>query len=367
VAINVPEVTPTQAAQIIELLSPLHASIHLWGSPGVGKTEIVKQLARKRGARLIDVRLSQKIASDLNGLPMIDESTGTTVFARPAWFPTDNTEQTTLFLDELAGADQHTRIAAYGLLLERRIENWHLPGSCQVIAASNHIESGAISADFGTALNDRLIHLMVAPDLSDWISWALENSVHPAIVAYLKSHANRLIADDLAIATGDAVLPSPRSWKRTSDALHLIERDGKQMPRRVREAIIAGIVGAATSFEFWAVYDEVFSMPSVLDVLDAAQTHSPKLMSYLPANVNGLFALGFSLASVMAPANVEAVMRVVLALREATTTVPSGEAMAFVGSLVLETAEKRRLHDQMLLSPSYDRYSDLMRSLRVVA
>jgi ATP-dependent 26S proteasome regulatory subunit len=149
-AINVPSVSPSQAKEIISLLEPLGVSVMLWGPPGVGKSDIVDQIARDRDGELIDLRLSHKIASDVGGLPMVDRETKTTVFAKPSWFPAEDAgSPTVLFLDELAGADEHTRIAAYGLLLERRVDAWKLPNNCQVVAASNRTEDGAISAEFG--------------------------------------------------------------------------------------------------------------------------------------------------------------------------------------------------------------------------
>jgi hypothetical protein len=366
-AINVPSVSPSQAKEIISLLEPLGVSVMLWGPPGVGKSDIVDQIARDRDGELIDLRLSHKIASDVGGLPMVDRETKTTVFAKPSWFPAEDAgSPTVLFLDELAGADEHTRIAAYGLLLERRVDAWKLPNNCQVVAASNRTEDGAISAEFGTALNDRLVHLVVEPNLDDWIVWATDHDVHPAIVAFLKSHPHRLIASMDEINEGNAVLPSPRSWKRASDALKLIDAK-KGISPVTRTATIAGILGMGVAAEFWAVYDEVFGLPSIHDLLEAAKNDPGKLFSMMPKNVSGLFAMGFGLASVIQRENAESVMRVILALQESSMGLGSGEGMAFAGTLVCEAAERRRLHDAMMLCPSYDRYSAIMRNLRAAA
>ncbi len=42
----------------------------LWGPPGVGKSQIVQQIASSHGAKVIDVRLPQMEPSDLRGIPM---------------------------------------------------------------------------------------------------------------------------------------------------------------------------------------------------------------------------------------------------------------------------------------------------------
>jgi hypothetical protein len=365
-AINVQPITVTDATEIIDSMVSLPMSIMIWGPPGTGKSEIVNQICERRGARLIDLRLSHKIASDIGGLPMVDHTTNTTRFARPTWFPIDDTEPTVLFLDELAGADPHTRIAAYGLLLERRIDEWTLPANCQVIAASNRTEDGAISAEFGSALNDRLLHLVVEPNLDAWIAWATENAIHPAIVAFLKTNPHHLAATPDTLNSGNAVLPSPRSWKRVSDALHIIERT-KSLSKDARLAIVAGLIGKEVSYDFWAVHDEVFEMTPIADIIEAARKGDNRLYEMLPKKINQLYALGFGLATMINKKNADAVMRIVIALQEASTKVSSGEAMVFVGGLVCESAERRLLHDTMMLSPSFDRYSATMNSLRDAA
>jgi MoxR-like ATPase len=125
----------------------------LWGGPGVGKSQLVAQLARRREAKLRDVRLSQKTASDIGGLPALDHQKKQTIFYLPDFLPRED-EPGILFLDELPGADEQTRIAAYGLILERRVANWMLGDRWRIIAAGNRPEDGAISCDLGTAMND---------------------------------------------------------------------------------------------------------------------------------------------------------------------------------------------------------------------
>ncbi len=60
--INTMSCTPSEAISAINALWPLKLSVMLWGSPGVGKSGLVAELARRREAKLRDVRLSQKTA-----------------------------------------------------------------------------------------------------------------------------------------------------------------------------------------------------------------------------------------------------------------------------------------------------------------
>ena len=46
-----------------------HTPVMLWGPPGVGKSQIVAQVAEKNDIPVIDIRLSQMEPSDLRGIP----------------------------------------------------------------------------------------------------------------------------------------------------------------------------------------------------------------------------------------------------------------------------------------------------------
>ncbi|HXK56171.1 MAG TPA: AAA family ATPase, partial [Gammaproteobacteria bacterium] len=46
-----------------------HTPVMLWGPPGVGKSQMVAQVARRHSVAMIDIRLSQMEPSDLRGIP----------------------------------------------------------------------------------------------------------------------------------------------------------------------------------------------------------------------------------------------------------------------------------------------------------
>ncbi|MEO0830690.1 MAG: MoxR family ATPase, partial [Pseudomonadota bacterium] len=125
----------------------LTTSWMLHGRPGVGKTQIVQQLARDRGAQLFDLRLTTIEPQDLRGLPYFDHDTRTTTWFRPEDLPSDPDQPAVLFLDELTAAAPALQPTVYGLLQERRVGRHTLPLSVFVVAAGNQVEDGAIAYD----------------------------------------------------------------------------------------------------------------------------------------------------------------------------------------------------------------------------
>jgi MoxR-like ATPase len=81
----------------------------LWGSPGVGKSQIVAQVAASLGVRLIDIRAVLLDPVDLRGLPTVEH--GKAAWAIPAFLPEDGAG--ILFLDELNAAPPLVQAACY--------------------------------------------------------------------------------------------------------------------------------------------------------------------------------------------------------------------------------------------------------------
>ena len=100
-----------------------HTPVMLWGPPGVGKSDMVRQTSERHSVPVIDIRLSQMEPSDLRGIPFRN---GEFVeWAAPALLPDARRhgDQGILFLDEITSAPPSVSAAAYQLILDRRLGN----------------------------------------------------------------------------------------------------------------------------------------------------------------------------------------------------------------------------------------------------
>ncbi|MEL7106706.1 MAG: MoxR family ATPase [Pseudomonadota bacterium] len=266
----------------------LTASWMLHGRPGVGKTEIVTTLAREIGARLIDLRLTTIEPQDLRGLPYYDHATGKTVWYRPEDLP-DDRDPAILFLDELTAAPPTLQPVVYGLLQERRVGRHALPDTVFIVAAGNAVEDGAVAYDLGTALSDRLIHLRVEASANDWLTnYAVPHNLHPAVTAYIRMRPDRLETTEAALAAGDTVAATPRSWARVSAILSSIA------DRATRAVMIEGTIGAAVAADFLPLADDLQTSLALDDLLAAPASRRAALY---PATLHGLHGLVYALAA----------------------------------------------------------------------
>ena len=117
--------------------------IMLRGRHGVGKSEIVYQIAEKLELPVVERRASQMTEGDLLGMPSPEliEVNGeqASVFRPFAWFIQACTEPVVLFLDEVDRATQEVRQGIFELTDSRKLAGWVLHPDTVVIAAVNSV------------------------------------------------------------------------------------------------------------------------------------------------------------------------------------------------------------------------------------
>jgi len=329
----------------------------LHGGPGVGKTQIVQQLAAELGARLFDLRLTTIEPQDLRGLPYYDHDSRKTLWYRPEDLPDDPATPSVLFLDELTAAAPHLQPAVYGLLQERRVGPHRLPDSVFLVAAGNTVEDGAIAYEMGSALSDRLVHLHVQASATDWLeNYAVPQGLHPAVVAFVRTRPDLLETTAQTLDRGEMIAATPRSWERVSRVLQAVP------DRRLRRMMIAGTVGEAIAAEFAVVADDIAATVRVGEMLAVAQKQRWEMY---PASMHGLHALVYGLIGALERENVAAVCEVMAGLRSlpaeraesAFARLPLAELCTHGFELLLKKGLDRGLGPAFLSAPAYTAYA----------
>ncbi len=193
----------------------------LHGRPGIGKTESVQKLADETGNRLFDLRLTTIESQDLRGTPFYDHEAMRTVWYPPEDLPKGEGGPTILILDELTVAAPSLQPTVYGLLQERRVGHHPLPENTFIIVAGNMVEDGAVAYEMGTALSDRLIHLSLRAEASDWLaSYAVPQNPDPAVTVLIRTQPDLLDTTEEELRRDQMIACTPCSWARVSAILH---------------------------------------------------------------------------------------------------------------------------------------------------
>lgn len=264
-------------------------SVMMWGAPGVGKSQAVRQIANNiqratgKETRVTDVRLLLFNPIDLRGIPTANADKTLAIWLKPQIFQMDDSKDIVniLFLDEISAAPQSVQAAAYQITLDRVVGEHKLPDNCIIIAAGNRVTDKSVSFKMPKALANRLLHLEVEGSYDSWNAWAVKSGVNEKVLGYLASHTARLFGfnpsnDELAFAT-------PRSWEMVSNLLNNVCDDVDKM-----YPMIAGLVGTGTAIEFMSwikVFDKV---PKMEDVFNGVASVKPTTIDALYATVSSM-------------------------------------------------------------------------------
>ena len=254
----------TSIARCFETKRP----VFLWGPPGIGKSDLIEEIAADMNALVIDLRLGQMEPTDLRGIPFYNKDTGTMDWAPPVDLP--NTElaekydNIVLFLDELTSGAPSVQAAAYQLVLNRKIGNYNLPDNVVIVAAGNRESDKGVTYRMPTPLANRFVHLELKVDFDSWVDWAVVNKIHRDVVGYLTFAKGDLY--DFDSKSSSRAFATPRSWTFVSELID------DRMNANTMTNLIAGTVGEGLAIKFMAHRKFAQKMPNPSDILNGKVT-----------------------------------------------------------------------------------------------
>lgn len=155
----------------------------IWGTHGLGKTEIAMDFARERGWKLAYCAPAQfEEMGDLHGLPFKVDPDPTvhgderTVYMPPDWVPKEEGPGL-LIMDDINRADDRILRGVMQLLQHFEMFSWSIPKKWQILATANP-DSGVYSVTpMDDAMLTRLLHVTLAFDAKAWASWAISAGI----------------------------------------------------------------------------------------------------------------------------------------------------------------------------------------------
>lgn len=355
---NIPPVSiaAAKAALIEQYADPVlrrRASM-LWGTRGVGKSSIVRQIADHYGVSLVDLRLTTIEPVDIRGAIYADDNLGKTVWLPPEFLPSADQTDGILFLDELTAADQRLQISAYSLILDRRVGHYRLPDGWQVIAAGNASFHGAVCHDMGTALADRMFHFNVQTVIDAFLAHAVAMDFAPEVMAYLKVRPDKLDDTQTQLANDHLIGASPRGWE---DISNVLKSDLSDTAKRV---FVQGRIGAANAAEFFGVLREIQAGADVMRLL--VSRPGAETAALLPKTLDGLYGLIYGLLAASG-SDARAMGRALEIVEQfpdiqGEVPLPIREAQTLAMELLMQRALETGLEASILDSGAYRRYLD---------
>ncbi len=252
---------PLELKNTLQSLIDSKIPTFIWGSPGIGKSSIIKQIAKEKNLEFIDLRLSLLDPTDLKGIPFFNSSSNEAVWAQPNFLPKDDSASGVLFLDEINSAPPSVQAAAYQLVLDRKIGDYILPDNWAIVAAGNLETDRAVVYKMPSPLANRFIHLTLDISFNDWKSWAYNNSIDSTIIAFLNNKQEYLFNFDAT--KNEKAFATPRSWEYVDSILKA------NISANTLLETIQGAIGTDIAIEFINFKKVITKLPNIDDILNA--------------------------------------------------------------------------------------------------
>jgi hypothetical protein len=253
-------VKPSQLKNALSITFTNRFPVLLVGQPGVGKSDIVAQIAAEKGMDLIISHPVVSDPTDYKGMPFV-------VQGRAEFLPfgelrriIDADRPTVYFLDDLGQAAPSVQAAAMQLLLARKVGDHRVSGMVTFAAATNRRQDKAGVQGILEPVKSRFISILhLEPDVDDWCAWARGSNMPLELISFIRFRPDMLSA---FMPTRDMVnSPSPR----TVASVGYLMNAG--IPEELAFEMISGAAGSEFATEFLA-YLRVFErLPDIDQVL----------------------------------------------------------------------------------------------------
>lgn len=237
----------------------------LMGPPGIGKTQIMEQIASELQIGLVSYTITHHTRQSAVGLPMIckEQFDGKTcevtrytmseiiagVYERIRDF---GQPEGILFLDEINCASETLTPAMLQFLQCKSFGNQKLPEGWILVAAGNPPEYNRSVHEFDVVTLDRVRYLDIEADLSVWKQYAADAHVHGAILSYLElrpDHFYRIetTVDGLSFVTA-------RGWEDLSTLMKTYEKLKLPVTKEVVREFIREVDTAEDFYAYLELY-----------------------------------------------------------------------------------------------------------------
>jgi hypothetical protein len=294
------------------------------GSPGVGKTQMIRAIAERLGIGYIGLHAPLMLHEDF-GMPRFT-SEGEIDFATPGHkFPFVDApgwpETGIIAVEEVAQSENSQQKIWANLFQERELHGRKLKPGWYFIATGNRISDRAGANRILSHFNDRFTTYTFDPNLDDWCTWALAHGVRPEVVAYCRWKPGNLSNFNPALDK----CPTPRAWTEgVSPVLDTV-------PAAALFDTVKGDVGEGCAAEFTGFLQTYRELPNPDLILSDPHRHP------VPTEVHILYALSGALAHRASPENFGAIIDfacrmppefMVLVVRDASRVCPAVEDTA---------------------------------------
>ena len=209
----------------------------LMGPAGIGKTEVVRQVAEEQGLAFLSYSVTHHTRQSAIGLPRLSECevdgrtvpiteyTMSEIIAEVYRVMRESgKKEGILFLDEFNCESETLRPIMLQLLQSKTFGPHTIPDGWMLVLAGNPSEYNVSARALDAVTADRLRMLWLQPDYNAWRAYMVSRGVHPVVLSYLDDHRRQFYVFEKG-KDGEALVTA-RGWEDLSVMLRMMEEFG---------------------------------------------------------------------------------------------------------------------------------------------
>lgn len=259
--------------------------IFLLGSPGIGKTAIMEQIAQELGIALVSYSMTHHTRQSALGLPFIthknykgmefdiSEYTMSEIIASVyEVMEGSGIEEGILFLDEINCVSETLAPSMLQFLQYKVFGKHKVPEGWVIVTAGNPPEYNKSVREFDVVTMDRMKLVEVEADYPTWKEYALKQGIHSAVTTYLDMKKNDFYRVETNV--GGKSYVTARGWEDLSATMLLCEEEGIKVDETLVGQYLHNekIVKEFTAYyELYNKYKKDYKVEEILNGTNSAQ------------------------------------------------------------------------------------------------
>ena len=253
--------------------------VFLYGPPGIGKTAVMEQIANELNIGLVSYSMTHHTRQSAIGLPFIakktfdekeysvSEYTMSEILASVYnYIEETGKKEGILFLDEINCVSETLAPSMLRFLQYKTFGSHEVPKGWIVVTAGNPPEYNKSVREYDIATLDRIKKIDVEASYDVWKEYAVNNNVHPAILAFLDIKKNCFYSIENTPAGKRFV--TARGWEDLSRIMCLYEKKNLEIDASLIEQYIQSPAVAQDISNYYSAFrklKDIFNTEKILN------------------------------------------------------------------------------------------------------
>lgn len=251
----------------------------LIGPPGIGKTQIMAQIAKECKIGLVSYTITHHTRQSAVGLPYIKEEE----FEGKTYSITEYTmseiiasiyqkiketgiKEGILFIDEINCVSETLAPTMLQFLQNKTFGNQRIPEGWIIVAAGNPPEYNKSVREFDMVTLDRVRYINVEANYHIWKKYALSRHLHPMILSYLELKPSQFYRIETSIDGMEFV--TARGWEDLSHLITLYEKLNLDINKETIYQYLHHEEVAEDVEAYYLLYKKYQDNYGIMDILD---------------------------------------------------------------------------------------------------